>query len=145
MSIMWDNVWAIWTWPVKAAQLGNDLLETAVSAHSVVSARLPMIEEAMRSPWSADHQELGRMVTEKVTAFSASGRAAANTGDLLRRASASNARALGRVAGGGIMWPDDWLKLTETNLAAFAAMATLPTAALAPIHRGVTANRKRLG
>ena len=145
MSTMMGNAWAIWMWPLKAAQLGNDLLETASRAHSVISARLPMIEEAMRSPWTADHQELSRMVTEKVSAFGASGRATAHAGDLVRRASAGNVRALGRVASGGLMWPQDWLKLAEANLAACAAMATLPGAALAPIHRGVPANQKRLG
>ena len=144
MSAMMENAWALWTWPLKAAQLGSDLMETVSGAHSVIATRLPMIEEAMRDPWSADHQELSRMVTEKVAAFGASGRAAATASDRVRSASVGNARALGRLTGGGILWPQDWMKLAEANLAACAAMATLPAAVLAPVHRGVTANRKRL-
>ncbi|PZU05978.1 hypothetical protein [Sphingomonas sp.] len=140
-----QNAWTPWNWPMQFAQLAHDVLETMDGAQRVVSARMPTIGAAIQDPMSADYTELGRMVTEKMTAFSAAGRATAGTGAIVRRAYDRNARVLGRAAGGEVIWPHEWLALAETNLAAWAAAWALPAAALAPIHRGVVANRKRLG
>ncbi len=129
---------------MDAMKLGNDLAETMTGAQRVVAARLPMMGMAITDPINADHRELGKMVTEKVAAFRTSGRSVESAGRAARAAATSNAKALGTLAGGGLLWPQDWLRLFETNVAAAAAIATLPAAALAPIHHGVVSNDKRL-
>jgi hypothetical protein len=65
-------------------------------------------------------------------------------GGIARDAATANAKAFRTMASGGLLWPNDWMRLFETNLAAAAALATLPTNALAPIHQGVVANDRRL-
>jgi hypothetical protein len=64
--------------------------------------------------------------------------------DLLTKTSASNARLLGRIAGGDIPTFADWTQLIERNFTTAATMVTLPSAVLVPIGRKVSANRKRL-
>lgn len=138
------NLLALWTWPLETMRLGAAMMETLVGAQSVIAARLPMVGAALFDPLNADHRELERMVTEKVSAFRISGKSVQKAGGVARDAATSNAKALHALAGGGLLWPTDWMRLFETNVAAAAALATLPTIALAPIHRDVIANEKRL-
>lgn len=145
MATINNSAAALWLWPLQAMRLGSDWMETMAATGRVISARLPTIASAMQNPMAADHRELNLMVSEKVGAFGLSGDAINATGAVMRRAGDANARALGRMAGGGVLWPADWLKLAEGNLAAVAALAALPTAALAPVHKRVTANDRRLG
>ncbi len=135
----------LWMWPLQAARLGSDWMETLAATQRVITARLPTIASAMQNPFTADHGELNLMVTEKVGALRSSGRAVDEAGAVLRRAADANARAFGRMAGGGVLWPADWMRLAEGNLAAAAALAALPAATLAPVHKRVTANDRRLG
>lgn len=135
----------LWLWPVQAARLGSDWMETMAATQRVISARLPTIASAMQNPLAADRRELNLMVSEKVGAFGLSGDAINAAGAVVRRAADANARALGRMAGGGVLWPADWMRLAEGNLAAAVALAALPAATLAPVHKRVTANDRRLG
>jgi hypothetical protein len=130
---------------MATAKVASDLAETMLGAQRVVSARLPMIGAAFTDPLNADHRELGRMVSEKVTAFQTSGRSIEKAGGATRDAAAANAKAWQSMAGGAMLWPNDWLRLFEINMTAWAAIATLPATTLAPIHAGVVANDKRLG
>jgi hypothetical protein len=138
------DLFALWTWPLEAMKLGTDLAETMVGAQNVISARLPMMGTALTDPLHADHRELGRMVTEKVSAFRTSGKSVERAGGIARDAAAANAKAFRTVALGGLLRPNDWMRLFETNLAAVAALASLPATALTPIHQGVVANDRRL-
>lgn len=138
------DLFALWAWPFKAMKLGKDIAETMLGAQNVISARLPMVGTALTDPMNADHRELGRMVTEKVSAFHTSGKSVEKAGGIARDAAAANAKAFRTVVSGGLLWPNDWMRLFETNLAAVAALATLPATALAPIHQGVVANDRRL-
>lgn len=144
MPSMSENAVTVWNWPLASAQWGRDMAEMMLGAQRVVAARMPTILSAMQNPIAADHAELKRMVSEKVGAFNASGRSVAAAGDAVHRAADANARALGRIAGGGVLWPQDWMRLAERNLAALAALAALPTTTLAPLQSGVRANDKRL-
>jgi hypothetical protein len=144
MATMVENAFSLWLWPLHAARLGADAIETTLAGQQVIGARLPTMVSAMRAPLMADHVELSRMVTEKVTAFGISGKSASRAGDVVRRASTANARAMGTMACGGALWPAEWIRLTEHNLAACAALAALPAAMLRPIHGSVVANEKRL-
>lgn len=48
-----------WLWPLDAARLGEDLIETMTGARDVVAARSATIETALRDPLSADQREIG--------------------------------------------------------------------------------------
>ncbi|UAK25711.1 hypothetical protein [Sphingomonas nostoxanthinifaciens] len=138
------NLLALWGWPLESVKLGTAMMETMVGAQSVIFARLPVIGMALTDPLNADHRELGRMMTEKVSAFRTSGKSVGKAGGLAREAATSNAKAFHALVGGGLLWPADWMRLFEANLAAAAALATLPAIALAPLHQGVIANDRRL-
>ena len=145
MATITNSAAALWLWPLQAIRLGSDWMETMAATGRVMSARMPTIAAALHNPLTADHGELNLMVSEKVGAFTLSGDAINAAGAAVRRAADANARAFGRMAGGGIVWPSDWMKLAEGNLAAAAALTALPAAALAPVHKRVTANDRRLG
>ena len=139
-----ENAVALWFWPLRAARLGTDVAETMMGAQRVISARMPTISDAMRKPLAPDHAELGLMVSEKVEAFDRSGKSMVAAGGVICRAVVSNAKTLGGLAGGRMLWPNEWMRIAENNMAAAAALVTLPAAALAPIHREVVANDRRL-
>lgn len=84
------------------------------------------------------------MVTEKVGAFTAFGQTVTAVGKTIHTATSRNARAVGHMMGGRWFGPSDWLALVESNVGAWTAMAALPMAALAPIHREVVGNDRRL-
>lgn len=135
---------ALWFWPWTMAQANIALFETAASVPSVLGARLPMISDAIRNPWTADTVELNRIVSEKTEAFGRSQRSLSSAARKLQAAAEGNARDLGKVTGGGMLWPTDYIRMAERNIAALAALATVPGEALAPVHKGVTSNAKRL-
>lgn len=139
------DVSAIWFWPWTMAQTNMALFETFIEVPTVLGARLPMTSNAMQNPWTSDSRELTRMVTEKTSAFGRSQRTLSSTADKLQTAAEGNARDLGKITGGGMLWPSDYVRMAERNLSAWAALATFPGEALAPIHKGVTANARRLG
>jgi len=133
----------LWFWPWEAAQIASRLVETAVATQTVLAARLPMISAAMANPLDADHRELSLMVSEKVEAFGRSGRSLSKAGKAVQHAANANARDLTRLGGGGFL-PADWMAVFERNMLMAATLMTLPMEALAPIHKGVTSNARRL-
>ncbi len=139
------DVATIWFWPSTMAQANLALCETFAGLPSVVGASLPMISNAMQNPWTANTPELTRMVTEKIDTFGRSQRALSSAASKLQTAAEGNARDLGKIKGGGMLWPSDCMRMAERNLSAWAALASFPGEALAPINKGVTANARRLG
>lgn len=144
MPSVTENAMTLWSWPLATARWNCDMAEMMMGAQRVIAARLPTIVAAMQNPIAADHVELNRMVSEKVGAFNASGESVTAAGGAVHRAADANARALGHMASGRILWAQDWMRLAERNLAAMAALAALPTATLAPLRSGVKANDRRL-
>ena len=138
------NLMKLWSWPWEAAKAATHLMETAAATQSVLAERLPLLSEAVLSPLTADRRELSLMVSEKVDAFGRSQRSVTKTGEVLLKAGEDNARDLGRIAGGGLLGPADWMRMFERNVALGAALVALPMQALAPVHKGVTANARRL-
>lgn len=139
-----DNLFTLTMWPIAATTFAMDWAGTMLGARRVVDTRLPMIHTAWADPLRADHVEMGRMVTEKVDAFGTSHRTLRAAGERVRRATQANAKALGRLSGGGLLWPSDWLEIAERNLDIFATLAALPAAALKPVQTKVEANVRRL-
>ena len=134
----------LWMWPVHAARLMGDATETMLGAQRVVAARMPTIAAAARNPWTADHAELGRMVTEKVHAAGLSSRAASTAISGAQKAAHANMAATARLARGEMVWPAEWMTLAAGSIAAASAMMTMPAAALAPFSSRVSANDRRL-
>lgn len=140
-----DAFLMLWQWPFQATKLAMDAMETAMRSQRVVSARLPMIADAMLNPFAADHRELTRMVTEKSGAARTAQRSADAATRKVHAAARANTETWRLMARGAWIGPDAWLRAAELNMAAFSAMATLPADSLKPFHGAVTANDKRLG
>jgi hypothetical protein len=147
---MAKDMTALWLWPWTMARTGLALFETMAGAQTVVGARLPLIGASLQDPWSAapgtaGHRELSRMVSEKTDAFGDSHRTIRVAAGKAQAAGEANLRDLARLASGALPGPADWMRSAERNLGAWTALALLPAAALAPVHRRVRANAARLG
>ena len=139
-----SDIMKLWFWPLEMAQLATHMMETAVATQSVLAVRLPMISQAAADPFGADHRELSLMVSEKIDAFGRSGRSVAKASGAMRRAAEANRRDLDRALWGGLLAQMAWIALFERNLLIAASLLTLPMQALAPVHKGVTGNARRL-
>jgi hypothetical protein len=131
------------------ATTGRRIAEIASASGDVIGSRSATIIEAVASPATADHAELTRMVTEKVSAFSQSGSAMMRSGlemqaDYLRHAHYLSAMMLG----GRPPQTSTLIELSSRSstyaLDALEAWARLGSEATKPIHRTVTANTRRL-
>lgn len=135
---------SLWLWPWEAARTFAAAWETVASANSVIAARTPIMIDALHKPLDADHHELGLMVSEKVDAFGRSANTVAKAGMSFQGLAEANARDFGRLSGGNWLSPADWWRIGERNMRLAAMSVTLPGRALAPVHKGATANAQRL-
>ena len=124
--------------------------ETFGGANKVVAARGAIIGEAMQSPWTADYAELGRMIPEKVDTLSRAGSAAAMIWWDSQTAWMKHFQHLSAMAmRGRLPTLAEIGDLGERNatlmLQSIEATAKLGAASLAPIHRQVATNVRRLG
>lgn len=125
-------------------QTGAKLAETMRHSGAVVEARMPLIWEAMVSPFSADHGELALMVSEKVGAFGKSADLGARAGKSVLAGHHANMTDLRRMFSGMPLNLQDWWRMSERNLAMTAQLWAMPGVVLAPIHRKARANARRL-
>ncbi|MBB5684144.1 hypothetical protein [Sphingobium boeckii] len=127
------------------AATGQRMNETLVAAGSVVRHRGETIDAAMRNPLTADHAELGLMMSEKTEAFASAGMAMAT--DIMKLQMDMFAQA-GAVA--AVMATGRLPSSQTANAIAQRSERILVRAmgsggrALAPIHAKATANAKRL-
>ena len=139
-----ENLFTLSMWPIAATTFAMDLGETVLGARQVIDTRLPMIRAAWADPLRTDVVEMGRMVSEKVDAFGTSHQTLRAASERIRSATQANAKALGRLSGGGVLWPSDWFEIAERNLEIFTTLAALPAAVLKPVQSKVKANARRL-
>lgn len=132
---------------------GIAAVETAVAAGTVINHRSALIVDAIQRPWAADHAELGRMVPEKVRAFSQSGTNIMQAmvdghRDLERYVNRVGSLARQMAVSGPLAQPDSMARMIDGAMAHGARQATRSMAAvdaaLAPIHKRAVANAKRL-
>lgn len=133
-----------------------DMAETAMRAghtlnasRDVIDKRGGLIRAAMTDPVGADHAELGRMVPEKLAAFSAAGDAVMKGWVAWNRALMSEAQHMGVMAmRGRAPTPLEWIALAARGqalgLAAVESSARVSAAALKPVHAKAVSNAKRL-
>lgn len=144
----------------KTANRGSDL---AMAAGQIISARVALMGAAATDPMGADHAELGRMVPEKVEAFSAAGMIMmehSNQAGLEMTRLASDEMMTAATATMAMATCTDPLQLMEaqgafaaawfdrltTNFVAMGMMALkAQDAAMKPIQDTVAANTERLG
>jgi hypothetical protein len=123
--------------------------KTVASAGEVVRKRSGMIDAALRSPLTADHAELARLVPEKVTAFAHAGSAmSAELVSMQADWMAEMQHLWGVAMKGRAPTPAEMSALANRG-SAYAVrsterMARMAEAGLAPVHRQVSANAKRL-
>jgi hypothetical protein len=131
------------------AEVTVKALETVSAAGVVIGARAGVIAAAQQDPLNADHAELGRMLPEKVTAFSQAGAAIAEEWWALQRDVGNYMLYLGRsMTRVGLPLPGDVIEFAERTSAHGARIAASPigsaSVALAPLHKTATANARRL-
>lgn len=142
----WQRVMASWQ---SIGTSGRRVADTASASRRVIEARSAIIGEAMRSPVTADHAELMRMVPEKIAAFSRAGEAVLQASVQIQADCWRFAQQAGMAAiGGRPPSPADWFALSPRSadyaLRVFEAGARASAGAIAPVHRTATANARRL-
>jgi O-methyltransferase involved in polyketide biosynthesis len=144
----------------RNANSGSDL---AIAAGQVIAKRVALGVAAAFDPMRADHAEFGRMVPEKMEAFSASGmimmQQATQAGKQITRfasdaimtatratlamASSTSPAALAQTQGRFAL---AWFEQAASNFMAIGVLALgAQEAALVPIQQTIAANTKRLG
>jgi hypothetical protein len=128
-------------------EAGTKFSEMMLASHSVIGTRVDLMGAAVRSPLDGDYAELGRMVPEKMAAFSKSGVALS---DDWRKAQAdlfdqwrewvtlmTDVPTMGRLSAFG---------KRSTGRGARAVVRSMGTGgrALDPVHKTATANARRL-
>ena len=139
---MINDPFALWTNWLRAGRLVGETIE---ASQTVIARRGETIADAARDPFTADHAELTRMVTEKGAAFAKAGTSmagdwAAMQADLSAQVRAMSALWLGgrlpSAAAAGAML-DRSARINQRALASGVK-------ALRPIHATATANQRRL-
>lgn len=136
------NPWIEWQKMVRA---GTMLSETFSATQAVVEHRSRTIEAAMSDPMRADVVELGRMVSEKGTAFGAAGVSLSNDwfamqGELAAQINDLSAMMMGKMPG-----PVKAQKMVARGQRLGSAALASSVRAMTPIHKAATANQRRLG
>ena len=138
-----------WTRMIAAASrvagTGRQISETLSASQEVIAKRTDM----MQSPMTADYVELGRMIPEKVEAFSKAGVAVATEWWAMQAECLVEAQHIAALAMRGRPPSlDEWSTLASRNAAHALRMmersAALGASAIAPIHRSATSNARRL-
>jgi len=133
--------WREWQRMIRAGTMWS---ETLNAAHAVVGHRSRTIKSALHDPLGADHAELGRMVSEKSSAFGAAGTSLARDVLAVQADLTAQAAALGQMMMGQL--PSQLATqamIVRTQRLGTAALAS-SIRALTPVHKAATANAKRL-
>lgn len=138
MTDMWSEWQRLW-------RAGTMLSETMAASQAVVEHRSRTIEDAMSDPMRADYVEIGRMVSEKATAFAAAGASLsrdwlAMQRDLGAQVSDVSAMMLGKMPSAS----KAQAMMTRSQRLGSAALAS-SVRAMTPTHKAATANQRRLG
>jgi hypothetical protein len=134
---------------LSLAEVNLKAAEMAAAASAVIGYRMGLIAAAGQNPLAADHAELGRMIPEKVAAFSAAGLAAMEAYWSLQRDLANYMSHVGRMmTAGRLPLPSELAELAERTSIDAARLAgsgvEAASVAIAPLHRKATSNARRL-
>ncbi|MFG1244259.1 hypothetical protein [Xanthobacter versatilis] len=144
---------AVWSGMIAAslqlAQVGQTVSETLVASHEVIGVRSGMIRTALESPLDADYAELGRMVPEKIEAFSKAGSTIAAGWWAMQAGMLSQTRELATMALKGRPPTAAELRVMAARNIAHGTRALQHSVALGartlkPVHARATSNARRL-
>lgn len=135
----------LWESGMKAASSGLRLAETAHASREVIEHRSKAMSAAMHDPLNADYRELGRMIPEKVEAFSRAGfSAVSDLASIQASLHANWSHAMSIMLSGRMPTMADTSAMTARSSAALNRSVNLAGKALAPVHRTATGNARRL-
>jgi hypothetical protein len=134
--------WRDWRRMMRA---GTMLGETMTAAQAVVGHRSRTIERALSDPFAADHAELGRMVSEKSTAFGAAGASLTRDWFAMQADLGAQTSAMGKILFGQLPTPRAAQAMVARSQRLGSAALASSIRAMTPVHRTATANAKRLG
>lgn len=121
------------------------LSETMSASHKVVEHRSGLINDAARSPFEGNYAELGRMIPEKLSAFTMAGSTWIESCFELQRQFMAQTGDASRFMASGGAHPAAFLSRAAERSNRFAVTAMGAGAkALAPVHRTATGNARRL-
>ncbi|MEC3909354.1 hypothetical protein U5A82_02345 [Sphingobium sp. CR2-8] len=131
------------------AQTGMRAYETINASNEVIAKRSQVIGSAMQSPLTGDLAELGRMVPEKVDAFSQAGSVTVAALWSMQVAWMGQMQHIGSMAMRGraptlTELADLGSRTASLTLESIEAGANLGSDSLAPVHRKAMANARRL-
>jgi hypothetical protein len=136
------NLWRDWQRMMRAGTMWS---QTMTAAQTVVGHRSKTIEAALVDPLAADHVELGRMISEKTSAFGAAGASLARDYLSMQADLSAQAAALGQMMMGQLPSPRaTQAMVTRSQRLSSAALAS-SIRAMKPVHKAATANARRLG
>ncbi|OYY91315.1 MAG: hypothetical protein B7Y45_03295 [Sphingomonas sp. 28-66-16] len=142
----WSRMMAV---SFDMAQTALRASQTMSASRDVIDKRTDMLRSAMSDPVHADHAELGRMVPEKLAAFSSAGNAMIDGWLAWNRALMEETRHVGAMAmRGRAPTASEWMALAARGqafgLTAAESSARVGAATLKPVHAKAVSNAKRL-
>ena len=135
------NMWTEWQ---KMWRAGTMLSETMTASQAVVEHRSRTIEDAMSDPLGADYNELGRMVSEKATAFGAAGASLSRDWLAMQRDWGAQVSDVSAMMLGKLPSPQKAQAMMARSQRLGNAALASSVRAMTPIHRTATANQRRL-
>lgn len=138
MTDMWSEWQRLW-------RAGTMLSETMTASQAVVEHRSRTIETAFSDPLGADHAELGRMVSEKATAFGAAGASLSRDWLAMQRDWGAQVSDVSAMMLGKLPSVQKSQAMVKRSQRLGSAGLASSIRAITPIHRAVTANHRRLG
>lgn len=139
---LWTDMW---TAGMNLADAGLKFGEMLGASAVVVGSRCGTIAAAARDPLQGDYAELGRMVPEKMDAFSRSGRSVMADICSIQSDAVSNWLQLARIAAAGRPpGSTEAARMASRSSRMNARACAAAGKAIAPVHRRATANARRL-
>jgi len=140
------DFWAgLWRTGLSFTQTGVTMAETLGAAGHVIDSRSRTMAAASRSPMTGDYAELGRMIPEKIDAFSRGAFASMADLQAVQTHLFANWQTMMQAGFAGRL-PSQKEMETMTGRGAQIAehLSRAGSKALAPVHRTATANARRL-
>ena len=139
---LWSDMWIN---GMRLAQAGWKTGEMMHASADVIGSRCQSIAEASRNPLAGDYADLGRMVPEKLDAFSRSGWAALRNLETMNAAAAANMAQVSRIAAAGrLPTPVEAQRIATRSSRMIACASAAAGKTLAPVHKRATSNARRL-
>ncbi len=135
------NMWTEWQ---KMWRAGTMLSETKTASQAVVEHRSRTIEDAMGDPSGADYAELGRMVSEKATAFGAASMSLSRDWLAMQRDWGAQVSDVSAMMFGKLPSPQKTKAMINRSQRLGSAALASSVRAMTPIQRAAIANQRRL-